>query len=908
MIVLRLVVANLRSHRVRCTLTALAVALAVSLVVAVTSGYLSATSASQQYFGAYLANSDIHITRRDARNASFAQAVVRQLAQDPDVKTVSSRLQANLPLIDMHLATAPEVGVALVIGIRRDLDQAVNSISLESGSWFDASGGDVAVLDQVAAERMNVKVGQTFSLPGPHGPRPFKVVGIIHKPTAVASALQSIYVPIEAMQNLLDRPGQINCVDVTLKNVDHIPAFETRWSQKFGAQLRLLSRRDARTQMASRMGRVNYLAYMAGGVAMAAALFIILTALTMGVTERSRTLAMLRAIGAVRRQIGAMVLIEGLYMSALGWLFGSALGLGAVKILAWWIPKSFTAGLVVSWSGIAFAAGVSLLGALAAGILPAYWAMRVSPLEALTPLARPAPKRLALWCSLIALPLLAVDPVITYWPLIRPPSKIIFHFALGLPAQMAGFFLIAPLLVCGVEKAFCSLIAVVLRVRGPLLRQQLSGGIWRSAGTGCALMVGLAVLIVMQIQGNSLLASLPIPEKLPDVVVVSSSGLEWNQEEIVRNVKGIKKDNFMPLAVARPEMPDELMAPMEAQAGPKAAFFVGIDHHKALDMLSLQFRDNDGRIPPLPDQEDALRTQAIKGLDLGRHIIISNQMRQLAGLKIGDALPLLSVHGIEKFTVCGIYSSPIIDAMVTFYEMTEAFDQYTISSVFGTLQDARSEFDVQRLHVFVANLDWGANKDLVKDQLGNDLATNPTTSPANRFLGFTIPSGQSLQNAVRKLGLVIFDTRQVKAAMEEGLRRLLMLFNIIPLAALIVAALGVANTLMASIRSRRWQMGILRSIGMTRGQLVRLVVAEALLLGLVGVILGVACGAEMTFVGRGLGSQLFGFETTLQIPWKIIASGVAVVMVLSLAASLWPAAHLAADQPLALLQAGRAAG
>ena len=67
-----------------------------------------------------------------------------------------------------------------------------------------------------------------------------------------------------------------------------------------------------------------------------------------------------------------------------------------------------------------------------------------------------------------------------------------------------------------------------------------------------------------------------------------------------------------------------------------------------------------------------------------------------------------------------------------------------------------------------------------------------------------------------------------------------------------VASLGVTNTIMASIRSRRWQFGILRSIGVTRGQLLRLVLAEAMLLGLVGVRSGLAAGALMSLDAQRL--------------------------------------------------------
>jgi putative ABC transport system permease protein len=121
-----------------------------------------------------------------------------------------------------------------------------------------------------------------------------------------------------------------------------------------------------------------------------------------------------------------------------------------------------------------------------------------------------------------------------------------------------------------------------------------------------------------------------------------------------------------------------------------------------------------------------------------------------------------------------------------------------------------------------------------------------------------------------------------------------------------VAALGVTNTVMASVRSRQWQFGILRSIGVTRGQLVRLVLAEALLLGIVGCALGLTMGYLMSVNAMGLNRYLLGYVTELTPPWGMIGIGVGIILTVSLLASLWPAASVARSQPLTLLQSGRA--
>jgi putative ABC transport system permease protein len=155
-------------------------------------------------------------------------------------------------------------------------------------------------------------------------------------------------------------------------------------------------------------------------------------------------------------------------------------------------------------------------------------------------------------------------------------------------------------------------------------------------------------------------------------------------------------------------------------------------------------------------------------------------------------------------------------------------------------------------------------------------------------------------------GMKIGDIRAVKYAVQEGFRKLLMFVSSVAIAAMVVASLGVTNTIMASIRSRRWSFGVLRSIGVTRSQLLRMVMAEATLLGLVGVMLGLAAGALMSLDARGLSRLTIGYVPPVAVPWNVVWVGSLAIMTISIVASIWPAVSVARTEPLELLQAGRA--
>jgi putative ABC transport system permease protein len=218
--------------------------------------------------------------------------------------------------------------------------------------------------------------------------------------------------------------------------------------------------------------------------------------------------------------------------------------------------------------------------------------------------------------------------------------------------------------------------------------------------------------------------------------------------------------------------------------------------------------------------------------------------------------------------------------MVGVFDLSRQFEQRTVDSVFGAIADAREDFGADGAYVLGANLDQSISKEtLIKE--------------VRKTLGM--------------MGLDAGDVRQIKAGIQNAFANILLFVSSVAFAAMGVSSLGVANTVMAGIRTRRWQFGVLRSIGVTRGQLLRLVLAEAALLGVVGCVLGLVAGMEMSFDARLLSSVSLGLVFPLFIPWGYIFIGVGSILLVTALASLWPAISVARQEPLALLQAGRAA-
>ncbi|MCH8270356.1 MAG: FtsX-like permease family protein, partial [Planctomycetes bacterium] len=145
--------------------------------------------------------------------------------------------------------------------------------------------------------------------------------------------------------------------------------------------------------------------------------------------------------------------------------------------------------------------------------------------------------------------------------------------------------------------------------------------------------------------------------------------------------------------------------------------------------------------------------------------------------------------------------------------------------------------------------------------------------------------------------------REIKRQITFFATGMLVVFSAVAVMAMLVACFGVANLVVASIEARRFEFGVLRAVGATRGLLIRLVLAETLLVAITSCVLGTLMGMQGSYAGQRLYALLLGLALELRPPWLAIAAGWAIVALLTLAAAYPAIWRLGRTSPRALLSA-----
>lgn len=814
---------------------------------------------------------------------------------------------------------------------------------LIEGQWIDVEAKDVpqAALSSGSAEQMKVKVGDEVTVAGFMGSQSmtFKVVGIVEQrkplpttppiiglpamrgpPLTRGPASAALYVPLELAEKITGVSNKYDLAGIILKKGTTLDEFKRNWSERLEkatppASLQSIQEVDAELEGSTTSETVRSQAYSATGISLLAALFIIFSTLSMGVDERIRQFAVLRAVTFTRSQVAAMIVLESVILGLVGWGGGLLAGWGLLKIVTQSRPDLFPVGSSLGGWCIVMSGLCSMGGALAAAVMPAWKATRVKPLEAMAPQA-PPPTRIPVVATLLGFVLIAMNPLLVFWVPMPDTFRYLASAAIGCTCMGIGFVLIAPATVLLTEKLFAPVVARVLFVNPKLLATQLTTNLWRTLGATIALTLGLGLFVAMQTWGYSMLGPFTPGDWVPDaVVVMTPSGIPDSEVDAVKHLPGIIPERSLPCVSEQVKFATDVTgAKVRATSSRQDnCVLVGVDPDAGL-----------GGQKPVFDFKfvSGTRDEAVAKLKQGRYCLVPDHFERESGLTVGGkfgVIPPDAPGEVIEYEIAGVVAMPGWHWMSK-VGLRNRGGGRSAGLMFADFKQVREDFHIERINAFWLNTSEPMKDDDLKAALQPITERNFDRKFARRGRGM-FPGMEFAQGGPGGAGpggrrdghsttINVRSREAVRVAIRERADGIIWLLSRLPLVTLAVTSLGIVNTIVSSVRARQWDMGVMRAVGLTRFSLFRLILSEAILVAAAACLLSFGFGVLAGYCGTGVTRYVNvrgGQIVSLIVPWTQIGIGFAITLGLCLIAALWPAIRTGRQEPLRLLQAGRAA-
>ncbi|MHC4675231.1 MAG: FtsX-like permease family protein [Planctomycetota bacterium] len=698
--------------------------------------------------------------------------------------------------------------------------------------------------------------------------------------------------------------------------------------------------------------QTGFVLLLLSSVALFTAVFIIFSTLSIGMTERIGQMGILRCLGLTRRQIATLVLSEAVPMGLIGILLGIPVGL----FLAWLTVKvapDYVGQLEINYIGMLVALAGGAVTTLAGAILPMLQAMRVSPLDATRPRAHPPHVFLTWLATFLGLAMivghsLMIERLETHKWIMYPGYPV-----LGVTLLFCGYALITPGLVILFGRLAVWVVAVLLAVRHRLLNEQVGRAAWRSGTICCGLMVGLSLVVTMAVHAESLSQGWNFPKEFFEAFVYPKSPVPYDRADKIRKMPGVADScliNYMECSIFQTRG-------LGSKIGFPRSLFIASHPDDFFKVAKLHFVEGDreeaigklkkgGYVLVTPEFTRIRKVScgdkiSIKTLGFSRRVDL-----EIAGVVSSPALEVAA----NFFNVGGLLANQAVHvALGTLKDAQRIFklpDEVSLFLINFDLPEpdwVPAEFEDESLRTPGAPADFaemlnrwvpmmperGEEIEQINQQIkargamGGELRWNSIglLEIFRVALGGTeIPEWLEMtahqrwqryrENLVMGLvsyrcGSVTMDyatVRGLKDRIDRDLRRATALMATVPMVALIVAALGVANLMMANVASRSQQIAMLRAIGTTKSQVTRLVVGEALVLGAVGCLLGVALGMHAAYGMKSMTTDIWGFKPIWTIPWGWLCLGIGFTMLVCLLAGVLPARRAARNNIIDAMQ------
>ena len=919
----KLIWRDLRANPGRMAVSVFAILVSVSLIVWMMGSYDTLVREFDNDAEAYMGNYDLCLVPESPKGPlppgqypQFRdQELPARLAASPLVETVNAACQ--VPRLQIGCGnergsfdeqTRDRMGIPPQSPILVGNHAVECPYELKEGVWPDMASSSAmeGVLGSGSAKYFSAGVGTVMNVRVGTHVYDVKIVGIVKQAKATPGvimgpggmsgpAFSSLFVPVKVCEKITGQPFAPNLIYVQLKEGVDKKEFAENFRQELvqasaavadtdSIIRRLSSDRSVRSQKDS--------AEMSVWLVLFSCIFIIFTTLSIGVSERARRLALMRALGLGRMQIALLIAGEGIFLCIPALLGGLAAGFFLVYLL----EEGSASVPVMTWSTVLTAAVCAVGGALLASIIPAWRASRQSPLEAAVPSSGFIGKvsRVPVWSVVAGLACVCLQPAALLLPGLEVETRKWIFFWLGYPGLVAGALFLAPTFVRVTEWAGAWITGFLLHVPHSFLKMQLSRNLSRSVGTAVSMSVGLSLFVGVQTWGYSMLVPFS-PDTSTPGTLVSFLHTEFKSADVPELMArpSLRNSRMYPIYVDEPDI---------APAQMKTPGFSGM-RNRSIVLAGIPVAEMAGGSHPLfnPVFVSGNPQEAYAMLESTRSLLIPDTFARTVGLKVGDDLMLVNPSSRERrsgnepsvgirgrgrgaavrgepWKVAGIVSFPGWHWLTKTSGMRVRRGGFVAALAIADERWLKEEYAHQGFQFI-----WGDTAPGISNvELQNDLGEYALMKVREQENG-----GEGAKPLVKAL------TREsLGGSVTSRGDDVIFTMSKLPIIMMVIAVLAVLNTVLASVQSRRREFGLMRAVGVPGGMVMRMLWAETLMVSLCSVVMSLVLGV----LGAWCSIQIleygyhFGVVTPpVTMPWAHLACAVLLVLALSSLACLLPA-------------------
>jgi putative ABC transport system permease protein len=835
MILLRLISwPYFRKHVLRTALTTAGIVLGVAVFVGMHTANQSVLFAFSHTVDRIAGKTELQVS---AGETGFDEAVLDKVQSAASVRVAVPVIEA---VADTRLKGQ---GNLLVLGVDMTGDRSLRDYDLDSGEeaviddpLVFLAQPDSIILAREFADKNGIAVGSRVTLGTAEGDKAFAVRGVM-KSSGLTSAFGGnlAIMDIYAAQKMFGRGRTFDRIDVALKPGRTLAEAEREIGAIVGPGFQVEPPSGRGQQFEAMLAAYSMMVGISSLFALFIGMFIIYNSFSIAVTQRRSEIGILRALGATRRQIRWLFLgesaVTGLVGSIGGVLFGILIARGIAASIGTLIADVYGVAqhadeLATNPVLLALALAIGVGTSIVAAAIPARNAARVDPVQALQ---KGKYQVLSAGESRVRAIAAAVCAVISIACLVAANSRPLFYLGYALAILVA--LLLGPLLSLALAKAIRPLLKWARPVEGALAADSLIQAPRRTSASVAALMLSLALVIAFAGMARASYDSIITWMETalnPELFILPS------QSVVARTIR------------FPPSMAGEVAAipGVERVQMVRDARIVFRKTPVMLVAVEVNSIARTAQLPPVAGNPDEMYRKAAAG----EGVMVSDNLAQLQHLSLGETMEIPAPNGMIRLPIVGI--------------VVDYSDQQ------GTvLMDRRlflKYWNDDSVNIFRVYVKPGAPIAEVRQRILEQYAGQRQVF---------VLTNDELKRYILKVTDQWFGLTSVQIAV-----------------AVLVAILGIVNTLTVSITDRRRELGVLQAVGGLHRQIRGTIWIEALSIGTLGLVLGFALGAiNLYYILQIVHHDIAGMRLGYQFPIATVLALVPTILGAAFVAAIWPA-------------------